>query len=424
MENDTEERTQRQFLLASGGYETQIRIHNQDAQLVRTLQFPDVQVLRIAFSGGRSARPDERLLLAVGGSPKIGVYDISPESVSPSPFYMYDMHTGPITSVGFEPKASEFLYSSSEDGTLQVWVPVAQHHSAQSENHQNRRPSRNTLRTFFNRGQASTLVPINDAVLHTPEMLYFTVDAQGRLRIWDHDQKKGEGLLREHIPHKSRRHLQCIDMSADCSMIVLGNLDGLVFIYRVTDVLRRDVKAVPAVIQPSSSYVTRVRMSHNMNLLSCPLTNGIKVFRMRDITMKQGIPVKNEAELSQIPACEVQTVAPVQFFVDRVGWIWDAPFIGDSEEYVISCSSNTTIRLWDLKNFSNCQPFPPSRKAVVCLAVKQILMDGAEESSREPGVIAISPPNHHHHHQYHHADLNGAPEYGGGEAVGDIAVSQ
>eukprot|EP00171_Calliarthron_tuberculosum_P014885 IDg14885t1 len=93
-------------------------MYNQDAQLVHALQFPDVQVLHIAFSGQRSAHPNERLLLAVGGSPKIGVYDISPDTMSPSPFYMYDLHQAAITSVGFEPNASEFLYSSSEDGTL------------------------------------------------------------------------------------------------------------------------------------------------------------------------------------------------------------------------------------------------------------------------------------------------------------------
>ncbi len=421
MENDVEERSKLHFLLASGGYETQIRIFDQDARVVRALQFPDVQVLQIAFSGGRSARPDERLLLAVGGSPKIGVYDISPESVSPSPFYMYDMHTGPITSVGFEPKASEFLYSSSEDGTLQVWVPVAQHHSPQNESHQSRRPSRNTLRTFFNRGPSTSLVPINDAVLHTHEMLYFTVDALGRLRVWDHNQKKGEGLLREHIPHKSRRRLQCIDMSVDCSMVVMANLDGMVFIYRVSDVLRRDVKAVPAVIRPTKDYVTRVRLSHSMNLLSCPLTNGIKVFRMRDITMKQAIPVEREDDLTKIPVSEIQTIAPVQFFVDRVGWIWDAPFVGDSDEYVISCSSNTTVRLWDLKNFSNCTPFPPSRKAVVCLAVKQIIMDyPPEQGVRESEAATISSSNNRH------VELNGAAgssQYGGGhDAAGNLAM--
>lgn len=385
----SEERVPRRFYVASGGYETQIRLHNQDAELVHTLQFPDVQVLHIAFSGKPSARPSDRLLLAVGGSPKIGVYDISPDMMSPSPFYMYDLHQAAITAVGFEPNASEFLYSSSEDGTLQVWVPVAQqqHSIDAAQQHQNGRPRppRNTLRTYYNRGSSTTLIAINDVVLHHLQMLYFTVDAIGRLRIWDHNQTSGDGLRCEHIPHKSRRHLQCIDISADCSMVVMANLDGLVFIYKVADLLRRDARAVPAIIQPSDSYVTRVRLSYSMNLLACPLTSGIKVFRMRDIAMKEAV------RGATVSSSEVQMVAPVQLFANRPGWIWDASFVGDSEDYLVACSSNTTVRLWDLKNFSRSQEFPPSRKAVVCLAVKEFLTDIPEEFQREPEVQAVSP---------------------------------
>lgn len=391
-----EERVPRHFYVASGGYETQIRIHNQDAQLVHTLQFPDVQVLHIAFSGQQSARANERLLLAVGGSPKIGVYDISPDMMSPAPFYLYDMHQAAITAVGFEPNASEFLYSSSEDGTLQVWVPVTQQHPVDlAQQHQGARPRppRNTLRTFYNRGSSTNLVAINDVVFHHRQMLYFAVDAVGRLRVWNHNQSSNEGLMCEHIPHKSRRHLQCIDMSADLNMVVMANLDGLVFIYNVDDLFLDDAKAVPAIIQPSGSYVTRVRLSYSTNLLACPLTSGIKVFRMRDIALKEATPITDDMDVEEAPNSEVQKVAPVQLFGDRPGWIWDASFVGDSEDYLVACSSNTTVRLWDLKNFSNSREFPPSKKAVVCLAVKEFLADIPEVTLREPEVHAIPPPN-------------------------------
>jgi len=373
MESD-EERVPRRFIVASGGYETQIRLHDQDANLVRTLQFPDVQVLHISFSGRRSSPAGDRLLLAVGGSPKIGVYDISPEAVSPTPFYMYDMHTAAVTCVGFEPSASEFLYSSSEDGTLQVWIPVTRNPEAKLP--------RNTLRTYFNRGNisSSNLIPINDTVFHPEKMLYFTVDSLGRLRIWDHNEKKGEGLTKSIVPHKTQRHLQCIDISSDYSMVVMANLDGLVFIYRVDECLSKD-KPVPAIIRPSGSYVTRVRLSESMNLLACPLTSGIKVFRMRDINLRND-PNDDQGEL--------QDVSPVQLFGDRPGWIWDASFVGDSEDYLITCSSNTSVRLWDLNSFSKSRDFPPSRKAVVCLAVKEFLPD-TPPSRQQQEVLVASP---------------------------------
>lgn len=353
--------------------------------LRRTLQFPDTQIVHLAFSReGSPMRQHEKLYLAAAGSPKIGVYDLNGGDM---PFFMYEVHQGPVTCVGFEPEKSEFLYSSSEDGTLRVFV-LADHNGGPQAHHDEiiqqasanswRQPtSRATIRTFFN-SDGSKLIGINDVVYYAPEMYYFTVDNIGRLRIWRHVKTDDEdGLRSEFRPGDNSRQLQCIDMASDYSTVVMANLDGFVFIYRTHDLLHSP-EPVPGVIRPTTSYVPRVRLSKDVQLLACPMAvDGIKIFRMRDIIMSGD---------QQGTKGTVQTVAPAQHFIDRPGWIWDVSFIGDSVDYLIGCSSNTRTMLWNLSEMSQSVEFPHSRKAVICLSVKELVFD--PEQPFNPNVAA------------------------------------
>lgn len=66
---------------------------------------------------------------------------------------------------------------------------------------------------------------------------------------------------------------------------------------------------------------------------------------------------------------DAEPVAPVQEVKDHPGRIWDGAFVGDSEEELDTCSSNSTLRLWNLSKLSGGLEFRPARKPVVCLAV-------------------------------------------------------
>lgn len=390
------------FILATGGYDTSVRFFDaQNQNLIRTLQFCDQQVICIAFSGSGPVPVNQPLYIVVGGSPTVCVYDISTADTPPNVFAPYKGHTEAVTAVGFEPKHTSFVYSASEDGTLQTWLP----HSALAPPPQvhsvpppypnpamangtyphapavNRRlgrsppPSgRRFTPTKFENGGPGGLVPINDATYYPPGDLFFTVDAKGRLRVWDHEAGT---LRRELVPARSRRSLQCLELSSDYRILVMANFDGFVFVYNVRNLLsagslRKDMVTttdsglvVPICFRANSSYITRLRLSASRNLLVCTTKQGaIKVFRMADVMASSSRQVAREQSQDEI-------VSPVWDFGSHPGWVWDAAFVGDSEDYLFTCNSNIQVMLWTLNNIGRSLEYKGLQKSVVCLAVKE-----------------------------------------------------
>lgn len=380
------------FILATGGYDPSVRFYDATTQsLIRTLPFPDQHVLRLAFSGKGPVAADEPLYIMVGGAPTICVYDITTNDTSPHIFQPYTGHTEAVTAVGFEPKHSAFVYSASEDGTLHTWLPEYNHNPAAqaylgfpqytipavSGNGIN--PYMHAERPgilgqhrlddepfvpakFENRGPVG-MVAIHDAIYYPDEDLFFTVDALGRVRAWD--RKGSEKTPRcEAIPHHSRRNLQCVELSADCTTLLTANFDGLVFVYNVKELLDNS-NVTPVSFRANSCYITRIRLSASGNLLACTTkSQSTKVFQMSDVMSGNG--TVDTSEQSQD-----ETVTPRWDFAEHPGWVWDVSFVGELEDYLFTCSSNMRIMLWDLNNVRRSSQYKCHQKPVVCLAVKE-----------------------------------------------------
>lgn len=376
-----------QFILATGGYDTYVRIFNaQNQSLVRTVQFCDQHVIRVAFSGKGKVAVNQPLYLVVGGSLLVCVYDVSTNDTPPNIFAPFKGHTEPVTAVGFEPINSSFVYSASEDGTLQTWLPESAHSphmyagmnapygtQGAANGLYARAPINRGLgvyplpsgRTFcptkFENRDASGIVPIHDAIYFPPDDLFFTADAKGRLRIWDHASQR---LRREIIPHPSARNLQCLELASDYRILVLANFDGMVFVYDVKKMLA-DADVVPISFRANSSYITRVRLSPQSNLLVCTTKQGaVKVFRMQDIKASRALPIEG-VDMHE------ESVTPVWDFGSHPGWVWDAAFVGESEDFIFTCSSNRQVMLWTLENLEHSLEYKGHEKPVVCLAVKE-----------------------------------------------------
>lgn len=376
-----------QYILATGGYDTFVRFFDaQNKSLVRELQFGEQHVIRIAFSGKGKVAVNHPLYLIVGGSLLVCVYDVSTNDTPPNIFAPFKGHTEPVTAVGFEPINSSFVFSASEDGTLQTWLPATAHsphlyggpnslYSSHGMAHpafpqaptmgvlgSSPLPSGRTFQpTKFENKQGSTMVPIHDAIYYPPDDLFFTADAKGRLRVWDHATRR---CCKEFIPHHSKRNLQCLELSSDYDILVLANFDGMVFVYDVKKMLAHSGIA-PISFRANSTYITRVRLSPLSNLLVCTTKQGaVKVFRMQDIKASRTIPAEGADKREE-------SVTPVWDFGSHPGWIWDAAFVGDSEDFIFTCSSNRQVMLWTLKNLGESAEYKCHDKPVVCLAVKE-----------------------------------------------------
>lgn len=388
------------FTLVTGGYDTSIRIFDATNQsLIRTIQFCDQQVLRLAFSSDRPVRHDAPLFLVAGGSPSVAVYDVTSHQIPPTLFQVYQRHTEAITAVGFEPRFTGFVFSASEDGTLHTWIPElsdhAHHHAsvqdpaypsamsypAQPFQHPlNGRaylvdgsPRFSSVPCVMRNTGPNGLVAIHDAVYYPPSDLFFTADAMGRLRIWHHPTASPIAMV---LPHSSKRNLQCLELSHDHSTLAAANFSGYVFIYNVHKLLKDPASAVPITFRAHTRYIPRIRLSMSGALLVCTTCTGaIKVFRMGDILASQTIG-RSDAEVGHTTSKngtpdDCLSVAPTREFTGHRGWIWDAAFVEDRDDYLFTCSSNMQVMLWALNDIQNSTEYSGHDKGVVCLAVRE-----------------------------------------------------
>lgn len=404
--------------------------------MIRTLQFVEQQVLRLAFSSDKPIPHDAPLFLIAGGSPNVAVYDVSNPRTPPNTFQVYQGHSEAITAVGFEPKHTAFAFSASEDGTLQTWLPqLAAHQMPQNPHQDPNLPPHYVVPTLvhpmaagayrsngamrFNSVPATMdntgphgLAPIHDAVYFPPADLFFTADFYGRLRIWDH---KTSSLLSTILPHPSKRNLQCLELSADHTILAMANFDGRVFIYNIHQLLTDSSKAVPVTFRANDGYIPRIRLSFNISLLVCTTCSGaIKVFRMPDILNHCNSDV-NEADdqgRRELPQDDANAITPVREFIGHLGSIWDAAFVEDRDDYLFTCSSNSRqcinnnrqVMLWALDDIDNSTQYTGHQKGVVCMAVREKMSPGvtteqfgtppmADQAVQSNGSPSVMPTN-------------------------------
>lgn len=380
------------FLLAVGGYSNTVLLKDaSNGRVIRQLPFPDGEVLRVAFSGNGPVPVAEPLYLAVCGSlGRVRVFDVSTNDTPMNKYAPYTGHNAAVTACGFEPNRTSFAYSASEDGTLQTWRPTLINASGLSAScgtpqasqsgslvdegiPQGANGNREVVvfqpfhgpfcQTKFENWGPSCLVAIHDATYYPPKDLFFTVDALGRLRIWDHGLKK---VRTEVIPHRSRRSINCVELSSDYGLLVLANYDGLLFVYDVKKIVSDSVIAKPLSFRGSSSYITRVRLSVSITLLVCTTKqDGVKVYRMTDV-MAYGVPQTSIRHLVD------ETVTPHREYPTSSGWVSDAAFVGNTDEYLVTSSSNKEVIRWNLDDPQLTMTYHDLPWAAVTLAVKEI----------------------------------------------------
>lgn len=356
------------FSLITGGYDQTIRFFEPSSQTpVRSLQFCDQIVLRLALSARGPISPETPLFLVAGGSPSVMVFDITQPENHTNLFTVFQHHVDAVTAVGFEPNNTSFVWSASEDGTLRTWIPEL---AAQPYGNPRKHPMMYRAKHFpsvpckfiNSESDVTKPVPIHDALYYPAGDLFFTADWQGRLRIWDHATTS---LLSTHDPHPSHRNLQCLDMSHDYTIICAANFDGIVFVYQVDQLLlHMPARAKPRIFRAHDSYIPRIKLSQTGAMLACTSRRGpIKIFRMTDI---MSCTATNTKDLRY-------TVAPIREFSGRQGAIWDASFIADRDEYVLTGGSHSQVMLWDLNDLDRSNAYTGHPKAVTCVAVKQKL---------------------------------------------------
>lgn len=153
----------------------------------RTIQHPDSQVNRLCIS------PDKRFLAAAGSS-NVKLYDI--RSTNPTPFLVFEGHTGNVTGVGFHCEG-KWMVTSSEDGTVKIWDTRS-----------------GTVQRNYTHGS-----PVNDVVIHPNQGELISCDRGGNVRVWDLGENKCTHQL---IPEEDVS-VASVTVATDGTLLCAGN---------------------------------------------------------------------------------------------------------------------------------------------------------------------------------------------------------
>ena len=141
-------------VLATAGYDHKIRYWDANTgACTRTTKYEESQVNTLQIS-------PNKCYLAAAGNPNIHVFDVN--SASDSPAVSFEGHAGNVTSLGWGQDA-QWLFSSSEDGTIRIWdlrAPEAQ-------------------RTY------ECHAAIHSTALHPNQSVIVTGDQNGNVKTWD-----------------------------------------------------------------------------------------------------------------------------------------------------------------------------------------------------------------------------------------------
>lgn len=263
--------------------------------------------------------PDKKYI-AAAGNPHIRLFEIN--SNNPNHVTSYDGHASNVTCVGFQAHG-KWMYSCSDDGTVKIWdlrAPGCQ-------------------RNYDCGG-----VPLNSVVLHPNQAELLVADQNGCMRVFD---LKANACSAKLTPD-GECALRSLAVVGDASAVVAANNVGKCFVYAPH---AADQYSLKSSFQAHDGYILKCKISANGKLLAtCSSDKTAKVWSIDD---------------------DYSLVHTLQ---GHQRWVWDCSFSAVSS-YLVTCSSDQSARLWDLGKGEAIRQYTGHHKAVICVALNDVVAD-------------------------------------------------
>lgn len=301
--------------------------------------------------------PDKQFI-AAAGNPVVRLYEIANSEAR----LTLEGHKGNITALGFQ-KEGNFIYTSSEDGTIKLW----------------------DLRSSKYSRSWKVGAPCNSVCLRTDREELISGDHDGYIKIWDlgqdtcgcvhsvkpsttqssttevnnntandSDNRPSSPDLRggrfDALQGKRRAYtddpikIQSVDISEDSRTLVALSSHGLVFTWDPSSL-------VDGTLRP----VTQFR-AHQLGVY------GLHVKISPDSRHLVTTGSDGAAKLwDTITWHETKSL-------NQPKWVWDAAFCADSS-YLVTSSSDNVARLWNVRDGEVVREFYGHSSAVTCVAL-------------------------------------------------------
>lgn len=167
--------------------------------------------------------------------------------------------------------------------------------------------------------------PINCAVLHPNQASILTGDEAGLFVDWDLSTQKDKGKLDTNF-----FGIRSITISQNGQHMIIADSNGDLYPYMYQHYARGKV-----VNKAHDDYILKVQLSPNNKLLAtCAADKKIKLYK---VVIDKGSNDNLALQLVQHKTLK-----------GHLRWVWDCQFSCDSA-YLISCSTDQTIKLWQVE---------------------------------------------------------------------------
>jgi G protein beta subunit-like protein len=158
--------------------------------------------------------------------------------------------------------------------------------------------------------------------------------------------------LKSELPSKNEIGIRSLSIAANAKFLISCDSAGYVYPYYLEDT-EHLVPSKP--FQAHEDYILKVQIAqNNKHIATCSADKKIHLWTLK--------PTANERDL--------------QFELSKTlkghnKWVWDCDFSCDSA-YLISASTDATVRLWDVESGEIVQILKGHSKGIVCLALNDV----------------------------------------------------
>ena len=305
------------IVLVSSGYDMNIRFWSDfttGTQCKYSIEHKDNAINALEMTPSK-----EHVAFASGNSLKF----IDLHKISPNPVLSIDSHEGLVSTILFPPKLKDCVISAGEDCSVRINdIRVGK-----------------GVKSFYHTNY------VNSVAIGNNNKEIIAADENGTIKIWDIDKGEVRTEYNSDIKEEGLA-FRSISLAENEGFLVGAKSNGNVCVFDYNKNNNGQNLSEPKIFEAHKNYITKCLLSPENNMLAtCSADSEIRLWERKPAINDDG---SNQTDIkgSNILSTDFELKTR---FIGHKKWVWDCDFSLDSS-YLLSCSSDKTIRIWNISN--------------------------------------------------------------------------